>query len=66
MCVRGGTLPKNQTLFIQEAIYELGRKLGLISAIEHTSMPSSECYAPKYDVVWYGILIQRNTIILML
>lgn len=49
----GGNLPKNQTLFIQEAIYELGRKLGFISATEHISLPSSECYAPKYDVVWY-------------
>lgn len=49
----GAPLPKNQTLFIQETIYELGRKLGFISATEHISLPSSECYAPKYDVVWY-------------
>lgn len=46
-------MPKNQTLVIQEAIYELGNKLGFISATEHTCLPHSECYAPKYDVVWY-------------
>jgi hypothetical protein len=51
-------MPKNETLTIQNQIFELGNKLGFIAAIEE-QIHSRDTYAPVYDVVWYLNLTQH-------